>query len=120
MEGAKGTLESIKKVFRVTQEKLTAAQNTNTEKSNYILYLEQSLKDAQTSIMVLAKDQEKLTESLNTQKDALKTILLGHEAAISDAGDLMGKIINLSGYIEKVTKKKDDHNEDVERVETEE
>ena len=85
------------------QDELTFAQTTNKEKSKYIAQLESSLQTAKESILTLVREQERMKAAMISQKEALASILVGHDTAIEDAGVLTDKMAALAVDIGEAT-----------------
>ena len=83
------------------QDELTSAQTRNKEKSKYIAQLESSLQTAKESILTLVREQERMKAAMISQKEALASILVGHDTAIEDAGVLTDKMAALAVDIGK-------------------
>ncbi|KAL7538089.1 hypothetical protein ACHAXR_009717 [Thalassiosira sp. AJA248-18] len=103
LEETKDALESTSKELTETQDHLSSVNTTNKKKSKYILHLENSLKDARESVLVLAKEQERMNAAMATQKEALSAFLLGHGTAMNDAGVLAEKMVGLAANIGNAT-----------------
>ncbi|EED87006.1 predicted protein [Thalassiosira pseudonana CCMP1335] len=100
------TLASVKHLLEETQGKLASSRCNNDKKAEYILHLEQSLHHAQESVMMLAKEQEKFKFGLQSQREALSTLLKGWDENLSGVGGLMVDMIGLADDIGGVVKVK--------------
>ncbi len=93
-------LESTCKELDRTREELASTLAASREKSNYILRLEASLRDARACISAFADKQERVKSAMAAQREALAALLLGHDTAINDTAALGKNMLGLVSTIE--------------------
>lgn len=84
-----------------TNEQLVSIQAASAVKSEYILQLEASLKNARTCVLSFAREQERLKSAMSAQKEALADLLFCSDTAIDDTGALTKCMLELVSKIEE-------------------